>query len=47
MLYAEAKRRLVQRDWTYVQNYADAKAGLVADIMARARSWADHLGDYC
>jgi hypothetical protein len=46
-LYADGKRRLVQRDWTYVQNYADAKAEVVAAIMARARSQADHLGDCC
>ena len=25
---------------------ADAKTEVVADIRARARSWADHLGDY-
>jgi GrpB-like predicted nucleotidyltransferase (UPF0157 family) len=42
-LYADAKRRLVERDWTYGQNYADAKAEVVAAMMARASSWADHL----
>jgi GrpB-like predicted nucleotidyltransferase (UPF0157 family) len=45
-LYADAKRGLVERDWTYVQSYADGKAEVVADIMTRARSWANHLREY-
>jgi GrpB-like predicted nucleotidyltransferase (UPF0157 family) len=35
-LYERAKRDLVGREWTYVQNYADAKTDVVEGIMARA-----------
>jgi GrpB-like predicted nucleotidyltransferase (UPF0157 family) len=35
-LYARTKRELAQRDWTYMQQYADAKTEGVAAIMARA-----------
>jgi GrpB-like predicted nucleotidyltransferase (UPF0157 family) len=35
-LYERAKRDLVGREWTYVQNYADAKTEVVEGIMARA-----------
>jgi len=35
-LYAAAKRELAARDWTYMQQYADAKSAVVAEIMARA-----------
>jgi GrpB-like predicted nucleotidyltransferase (UPF0157 family) len=35
-LYAAAKRELAARDWTYVQQYADAKTAVVRDILARA-----------
>lgn len=35
-LYENTKRELAQKDWTYVQNYADAKGAVVAEIMARA-----------
>jgi GrpB-like predicted nucleotidyltransferase (UPF0157 family) len=35
-LYARAKRELAARDWKYVQQYADAKAAVVHEIMARA-----------
>jgi GrpB-like predicted nucleotidyltransferase (UPF0157 family) len=34
--YARAKRELAARDWKYMQQYADAKTGVVADIMSRA-----------
>lgn len=34
--YAAAKRDLAARDWTYMQQYADAKTAVVAEIMARA-----------
>ncbi len=37
-LYAEAKRRLATRDWKYVQQYADAKSEVVAEIMRRAEA---------
>jgi GrpB-like predicted nucleotidyltransferase (UPF0157 family) len=34
--YAATKRELAARDWKYMQQYADAKTGVIADIMARA-----------
>ena len=36
-LYERTKRNLAARRWKYVQNYADAKADVVAEIMARAQ----------
>ncbi|TQM78099.1 GrpB-like predicted nucleotidyltransferase (UPF0157 family) [Saccharothrix saharensis] len=36
VLYERTKRELAARDWVYVQQYADAKAGVVADILGRA-----------
>ena len=36
-LYERTKRELARREWTYVQNYADAKAAVVEEIIARAR----------
>lgn len=36
-LYAHTKRELAQQTWQYVQNYADAKSAVVAEIQARAR----------
>ena len=33
-LYANTKRRLASRRWKYIQNYADAKTGLVEAILA-------------
>ena len=38
--YAATKRELARRDWKYVQQYADAKSGVVAEIMARATARA-------
>jgi GrpB-like predicted nucleotidyltransferase (UPF0157 family) len=35
-LYLAAKRELAQRTWRHVQNYADAKSGVVEQILARA-----------
>ncbi|HTU84109.1 MAG TPA: GrpB family protein [Solirubrobacteraceae bacterium] len=35
-LYARVKRELAARDWKYMQQYADAKSEVVADIMSRA-----------
>jgi GrpB-like predicted nucleotidyltransferase (UPF0157 family) len=35
-LYAHVKRELAARDWKYMQQYADAKSGVVAGIMSRA-----------
>jgi GrpB-like predicted nucleotidyltransferase (UPF0157 family) len=34
--YAAAKRELAARDWTYVQQYADAKTEVVREILDRA-----------
>jgi GrpB-like predicted nucleotidyltransferase (UPF0157 family) len=36
-LYERTKRELAQREWKYVQNYADAKGPVVEEIMARGR----------
>jgi GrpB-like predicted nucleotidyltransferase (UPF0157 family) len=38
--YQRAKRELAERDWTYVQEYADAKTEVVEAIIARAREGA-------
>jgi len=35
-LYAATKRELAARDWKHVQQYADAKAEVVREILARA-----------
>jgi GrpB-like predicted nucleotidyltransferase (UPF0157 family) len=35
-LYERTKRQLAQRTWTYVQDYADAKAEIVEAILARS-----------
>ena len=37
VLYERTKRELAQREWTYMQNYADAKSAVVEEIIARAR----------
>ena len=37
-LYERTKRELAQREWKYVQNYADAKGDVVEAIIARART---------
>ena len=36
--YQRVKRELAERDWTYVQEYADAKTEVVEAIIARARA---------
>jgi len=35
-LYARTKQELAARSWEHVQGYADAKSGVVAEILARA-----------
>jgi GrpB-like predicted nucleotidyltransferase (UPF0157 family) len=35
-LYERTKRELAQREWKYVQHYADAKSEVVEAILARA-----------
>ena len=37
-LYERTKRELAAREWTYVQDYADAKTAVVEEIIGRARS---------
>ena len=39
--YARAKRELAKKDWRVVQDYADAKTGLVHTILdiAQAARW--------
>jgi GrpB-like predicted nucleotidyltransferase (UPF0157 family) len=37
-LYAAAKRELAERDWKYVQQYADAKTEVIQRILARAEA---------
>lgn len=37
-LYARTKRALAQKEWKYVQNYADAKTAVVEEIISRARN---------
>jgi GrpB-like predicted nucleotidyltransferase (UPF0157 family) len=37
-LYAQAKRELAQREWKYVQNYADAKTAVIREILERAEA---------
>jgi GrpB-like predicted nucleotidyltransferase (UPF0157 family) len=39
-LYERTKRELARREWTYVQDYADAKGDVVERIIARARAEA-------
>ena len=35
--YAELKHRLAEREWDDINDYADAKGALIAEILARAR----------
>jgi GrpB-like predicted nucleotidyltransferase (UPF0157 family) len=37
-LYQDAKRRLAGRHWAYIQDYADAKSGVVEEIIERGRT---------
>jgi GrpB-like predicted nucleotidyltransferase (UPF0157 family) len=36
-LYARTKAALSEKEWVYVQNYADAKTAVIEEIIARAR----------
>jgi GrpB-like predicted nucleotidyltransferase (UPF0157 family) len=40
-LYARTKLALAQSDWKYVQNYADAKTGVIEEVLRRARTRLD------
>jgi GrpB-like predicted nucleotidyltransferase (UPF0157 family) len=46
-LYERTKRELARREWAYGQHYADAKAPVVEEIIARARrvKGSDRDGD--
>ena len=35
-LYERTKRELAARDWTYTQQYADAKGAVIQEILGRA-----------
>lgn len=37
-LYARTKQALARKEWRYVQHYADAKARVIDEILARAHS---------
>ena len=41
-LYEATKRELIQREWKFVQNYADAKGEVVEEIAARAGIGGPH-----
>ncbi len=43
-LYEATKRDLVKRDWSYIQNYADAKGDVIEAIAARAGLPGPHPG---
>jgi GrpB-like predicted nucleotidyltransferase (UPF0157 family) len=34
--YANAKRKLAEREWTYVQHYADAKTTVIEEILVHS-----------
>lgn len=38
-LYADTKKMLAQRQWTDMNQYAEAKTRVIAQILARARMW--------
>lgn len=41
-LYGRTKQELATRAWGHVQEYANAKQGVIAAIMARAAAWREH-----
>jgi len=43
-LYARTKQQLATRTWAHVQDYANAKQGVIAEIMARAAAWRPASG---
>jgi GrpB-like predicted nucleotidyltransferase (UPF0157 family) len=40
-LYAATKRRLAQKQWADMNDYADAKTDVIRDVLVRARAWRD------
>ena len=43
-LYARTKHMLATQTWAHVQDYANAKQGVIAEIMARAQAWRPTSG---
>jgi GrpB-like predicted nucleotidyltransferase (UPF0157 family) len=43
-LYAGVKRELAQRPWFDMNDYADAKSGVVHGVLGRARAWRAAAG---
>lgn len=39
-LYAQTKLELAKKEWTYVQNYADAKSAVIGEILSRATGYS-------
>ncbi len=42
--YEALKRRLATQEWASMQDYADAKGDLIAEMTARAEGWASATG---
>ena len=43
-LYEETKRELARQEWQATNDYSDAKGDVVAQILTRARRWAESPG---
>jgi GrpB-like predicted nucleotidyltransferase (UPF0157 family) len=43
-LYAETKRALATRQWTDMNDYADAKSDVISAILTRAKGWRSSAG---
>ena len=44
-MYESVKRDLASRTWESMQDYADAKSDVIAEIMARAELWSSQADD--
>jgi GrpB-like predicted nucleotidyltransferase (UPF0157 family) len=44
-LYAATKRALARRSWSDMNHYADAKTGVIQEVLHRARAWRAVGGD--
>jgi len=44
-LYARCKQTLAEQEWKYTQNYADAKAPVIEEIMSRVRGRGEIPGE--
>ena len=47
MLYGNTKKALVQREWHYLQDYADAKSDVVRDIFSHMECRTPQEKDAC